>query len=210
MDFLAVLLFALAVSTDGFMVGVAYGIKKIRVPMLSLAVIALASASAVTVSMVCGQGLAAFFSESVSSSIGALLLITIGVFFLGRAVREGLSQVNGNSDELLTLKVRPLGIIIKILKEPSSADLDSSGEISPRESFFLGLALALDALGAGVGVAMAGFNIPLTALCVGGLKLVLINLGFMIAATISNKYVKNVSSVLPGIIFILIGIGRFI
>jgi putative sporulation protein YtaF len=210
LDFLAILLFALAVSTDGFMVGVAYGIKKIRVPMLSLAVIAVASALAVTVSMVCGQGLSALFSERVSSSIGALLLITIGIFFLGRAVREGLSQVNGNSDELLTLKVRPLGIIIKILKEPSSADLDSSGEISPRESFFLGLALALDALGAGAGVAMAGFNIPLTALCVGGLKLVLINLGVMIAAAISSKYVKNVSSVLPGIIFIFIGIGRFI
>ena len=47
MNYLTIALFALAVSADGFAVGIAYGIAKIRIPVFSLLVISLASALAV-------------------------------------------------------------------------------------------------------------------------------------------------------------------
>lgn len=34
MEYLAAMLFALAVSADGFAAGVAYGVRKIRIPVL--------------------------------------------------------------------------------------------------------------------------------------------------------------------------------
>ena len=57
MEFLVVVMFALAVSADGFVVGLSYGLNKIRIPVLSLVVIAFASCLAVTASMLVGQGL---------------------------------------------------------------------------------------------------------------------------------------------------------
>ncbi|MEN6325722.1 MAG: sporulation membrane protein YtaF [Syntrophomonas sp.] len=207
MEWLGILLFALAVSADGFLVGVAYGVKKIRIPLGSLAVIAMASAVAVSVSMVCGKALATVFSGSTASHIGAVLLIVIGIYYLFGACRETIENLDNDGEEpLLSFNIKSMGIIIQILKEPSTADFDSSGDISLREAFFLGIALAMDALGAGVGIAMAGFSILLTAISVGMLKFILVNSGFFLGSRLNGKRLQNVSALIPALIFIAIGI----
>jgi putative sporulation protein YtaF len=58
-------------------------------------------------------------------------------------------------------------LVIQILKEPHTADMDMSGTISGLEACLLGVSLAVDSLGAGVAVAMLGFEIAVTALFVG-------------------------------------------
>ena len=201
------LLFSLAVSADGFMVGLAYGIKKIKIPLLSLIVISLASASAVTVSMICGKGLSLLLSPELASMAGAIMIIVIGIFFFMQFCREKISHIAcAEDDPLLSLNIKPLGIIVHILKEPSSADFDCSGEISLREAFFLGIALAMDAFGAGIGVAMAGFHILFTAICVGMLKFILVNSGLMLGRVINGQRLKSYSALATGCILVLIGI----
>lgn len=206
MKLFMILMLALAVSGDGFLVGVAYGVKKIRIPLLSLIVIALASSSAITVSMICGKGLASILNPDLASRAGAILLIVIGIYFLLQAWTERLNSLGEDYDKpLITIRIKPLGVIVQILKEPSSADLDSSGEINSREAFFLGLALALDALGAGLGAAMAGFNILITALFVGMIKFILVNSGLYVGKIVLNQKWVNITTLLPGIILIAIG-----
>lgn len=207
MEFIAAFLFALAVSADGFLVGIAYGAKKIRIPILPLCVIAISSAAAVTLSMVLGSGLATFISPRRATIIGSILLVFIGIYFWMGAFREKIHNMDGSEEEpIATFSIKCLGIIVKILKEPSSADLDSSGEISLREAMFLGVALALDALGAGVGLAMTGLNIFLTALLVGVLKFILVNTGIQLGSTLGGRRLKEKASLLSGCIFIGIGI----
>lgn len=213
MEWLIVCLFASAVSADGFMVGVAYGLKQIKIPVLSLAVIALSSALAVTLSMLCGMALASFFTPDTAYFIGAAILIVIGAYFLLQACRQrilNLDLAKGEESPLLSLNVKSLGIVIQILKHPSDADMDSSGEISTKEAFFLGLALAMDAFGAGIGVAMAGFNILLTAICVGVLKFILINSGLYLGRILQNERINNLSSLVTGLILIAIGVSELI
>lgn len=206
-----ILMLALAVSGDGFLVGVAYGVKKIKIPLISLLVIALASTTAVTVSMLCGKGLASVLSPEFASRTGALLLVIIGIYFLLQACGEKINNLGNDNDEpLISIKVKPLGIIVQILKEPSSADMDCSGEISLREAFFLGLALALDALGAGLGAAMAGFSILLTAICVGVLKFILLNGGIYLGKFMGSQRWICFSTLLPGIILVTIGLVELI
>jgi len=210
-DLLTILLFAIAVSADGFMVGIAYGIKKIYIPVKSLVVISIASALAVSVSMGLGRALAAILPVSWTLKVGAMILIFIGFFFMLRACREKIISLDDNGDEpLVTLNIKTLGIIVHILKEPHKADFDSSGEISTREAFILGIALALDALGAGVGIAMAGCNILLTAITVGMLKFILVNSGIYLGTIFNQQQLNTVSSLLPGIIFIVIGLSELI
>jgi putative sporulation protein YtaF len=206
-----IIMLALAVSGDGFLAGIAYGVKKIKIPMVSLLVISLASTTAVTVSMLCGQGLAAILDPHIASQLGAVLLVIIGIYFLLQACGEKINALDNDYDKpLLTIKVNTLGIIVQILKKPATADMDCSGEISPREAFFLGLALALDALGAGFGAAMAGFSILLTAICVGVLKFILINSGISLGRVIRNQRWLSITSVLPGLILVTIGIVQLI
>lgn len=207
MDYLTIALFALAVSADGFAVGMAYGIGKIRIPFFSLLVISLASALAVSLSMLCGKGLAELLSPQMSSYMGAIIILGLGIYFLLTAGKEKIESLeNGQEKPLLAFNIKPLGIIVQILKQPSRADFDCSGEISTSEAFFLGLALAMDALGAGIGIAMTGSNILYTAVCVGMLKFILVNSGIYLGSKINARELKAVTAMVPGLVFVAIGI----
>jgi len=208
---LPVLFFALAVSSDGFIAGLAYGINKIRIAFLPMLVIAAASALAVSCSMLLGQGIAAILPAGSAGKAGAILLILMGLFFLLKASRDLLNNLPANENEpLVTLNLKSLGIVIKILKEPAAADMDASGEINWQEAFFLGLALAVDAMGAGIGIAMAGYNILFTALTVGVLKFILVNSGIKLGKRMKNEAIRGIASFIPGIIFLVIAISEFL
>ncbi|SHG82737.1 putative sporulation protein YtaF [Thermosyntropha lipolytica DSM 11003] len=209
MELLSILLFSLAVSADGFMVGTAYGIRKIKIPLLSLLVISLASAGAVTLSMLCGKGLSLFLSPQGAKMAGGFMLVLVGLYFLFCACRERISAWPQEDEPLLTFSIKSLGIIILILKEPVKADFDCSGEISSREAFFLGMALAMDAFGAGIGLAMAGFDILFTAALVGMIKFILVKVGLGAGNLVQSHKYKHLSALVSGLIFITIGMLEF-
>jgi len=210
-EYLAILLFALAVSGDGLMVGVAYGIRKIKIPAISLLVIALSSTMAVSVSMVLGKAVSCFISPHQATIAGSAMILMIGVYFLLQAVRQKIVNLqHDEEDPLLSLNVNSLGIIIQILKKPSSADFDSSGEISVREAFFLGLALAMDALGAGFGLALTGMNILLTAISVGMVKFILVSAGLAVGHQMQNERWQSIAPLLTGLIFVAIAILEYV
>ncbi len=64
----------------------------------------------------------------------------------------------------------------------------------------------MDALGAGIGIAMTGSNILYTAVCVGVLKFVLVNSGIFLGSKINARELKAATALVPGLIFITIGI----
>jgi len=201
----AMVVFALAVSADGFGVGVAYGVRNIKIPFLSLAVICLASMLVVSVSMGLGRGIAFYLTPRAASLVGAIILTTMGLWLVGQAL-QGNPQEDEADTTIFSLRIRPLGIMIQILREPARADFDASGEISTREAFFLGLALAMDAMAAGMGIAMAGYNILATALLVGTAKFFLVNAGLKLGKFAANGFLKKVSGVISGIILLSLGI----
>jgi len=206
MHIVSALLFALAVSSDGFAVGMAYGTRKIKIPLASLLLICLASMLAVSVSMLAGKALALYFSPDLAGKIGALALMAVGLWFLCDSFRnwQGNSK-KGENNEIATFRIKPLGIIIQILREPSRADFDSSGVISYREAFFLGAALALDALGAGMGASLTGFDLLTTVPLVGCCKFLLISLGLIWGAALNKGFLSRYSGLFSGIMLFLLG-----
>ncbi len=150
-------------------------------------------------------------SPELASRLGALTILVLGSYFVLQALGEKISTIDTEAEQpIISVSIKPLGIIVQILKEPARADFDCSGIISAREAFFLGLALALDAMGAGVGVAMAGLNIFYTVLAVGVLKFILVNLGLLVGAFFNQAWIKSLSAVISGLILIIIGISEFI
>src|SRR5690625_3884374 len=78
----------IAVSLDGFGVGVTYGMRKIHVPYSALFIIMLCSGIFVLLSMTIGNMLSTFISPQIAKIIGGCILISLGVFSLFNILRD--------------------------------------------------------------------------------------------------------------------------
>ncbi|WP_027087954.1 sporulation membrane protein YtaF [Cohnella panacarvi] len=217
----SILLLAFAVSLDGFGVGITYGIRKIKIPVLSIFIIALCSGLIILLSMMVGVAMSGWLSPHGASMIGAGILIAIGSWALYRFLTNGDNEKEGPAKPavvdsaagdppdrvaVLTLELRLFGIMIQILRTPSVADVDRSGTISAGEAFLLGAALSLDAFGAGIGAALVGFQPGITALLIAASSGLFLWMGTRVGFWASGiRWVRQLS-MLPGIILIAMGI----
>ncbi len=213
MELLSYIFFALALNLDSFGAGVAYGARQIKVPVSSLCIISLISMAAISISMLGGQILLSVLPVSLGRQFGGLLLIAIGFWVLyqtrrseRRETEKKAGREENSAGRTIKIHIRPLGLVIQILKEPVRADLDSSGVISPGEAFILGIALAMDAFAAGFAVSMLGFSIGITAMVVGLGHFFLTYLGIQAGRSITRFRLGRYLAALPGCILITLGL----
>ena len=105
-----------------------------------------------------------------------------------------------------------LGITIKIIKNPSSSDLDSSNSIDSKEALFLGVALSLDCFCIGMGGSMIGVSPLLFPLFISIFQLVFLNMGHILGKKLYqlSDLPDNTWSVISGILLVFIGLLRFV
>jgi putative sporulation protein YtaF len=211
------MLFALALNLDSFGCGVAYGARRIKVPLISLLIISLISVGAISISMLGGRFIGSFISPELAKQLGGIILLCIGarVIYLARQAKylpekDKINETVIKQPKKVEIRIPPLGLVVQILKEPASADLDRSGTISSREAFFLGIALAMDAFGAGFAISLMGFSICTTALVVGIGHYCLIYLGILIGRFIMATRFGCQLTALPGCILILLGVLKLV
>jgi len=226
----SLLALALAVSLDGFGAGAMYGLRKIRIPIVSILIIAGMSGLVIFGSMQIGVYLSAFFSPEWAKMMGAVILIAIGLWAVYQMLTQKDSEQGADTragdhrDDLepdkeeptsswntvLSIELKRLGLVIQILRTPSMADIDKSGTISASEAALLGLALSLDAFGAGIGAAFIGFHPVLTSGVIAAACGSFIYLGLRVGFLYSNlAWVRRLSA-LPGCILILMGIFKLL
>jgi putative Mn2+ efflux pump MntP len=246
----ALLLLAFALSLDSFGVGVTYGLRKMRIPLLSIAIISVCSGLVIGISMQLGALLSRVLSPVYTTVIGAVILIGIGCYsliqnlhrkedltedpagvpgdlilkersnFVSRSVlpekkgvvKEDTVEVSSDSSGIqqertvFSLELRKWGLVIRILRSPSAADMDRSGSISAMEAVWLGIALSVDAFGAGLGAAMLGFQPLSTALAItlfsGTFLIAGMKAGFFLSAF---RFMRALG-VLPALLLIMMGI----
>ncbi|MDO7906094.1 MntP/YtaF family protein [Paenibacillus sp. JX-17] len=233
----SLLVLAFALSLDSFGVGVTYGLRKLKIPLMSIIIISLCSGLVIGISMQVGKLMTRFISPEYTSWIGAFILIGIGCWSLiqpllrqghhesesarndsaaevqlmesdGKGAREQVQEMEPR--QVYSLEIRKWGIVIQILRSPSAADMDDSGSISAMEAMWLGIALSLDAFGAGLGAAMLGYSPVLTSLCItlfGGVFLVMgMKTGFRFSALRSMR----MFGVVPALLLIIMGIMKLL
>ncbi len=212
MELLSYIFFALALNLDSFGAGMAYGSRQIKVPVSSLCIISSISVAAISISMLGGQILLAALPVSLAHRAGGILLMLIGLWVLYQTCRSGrqvpdnaVPDANG-AVKTIKISIKPLGLVIQILKEPARADLDSSGVISSGEASILGIALAMDAFVAGFAVSMLGFSIILTATVVGLGHFFLTYLGLLAGRSITKFHLGRQLTILPGCLLIALGL----
>ena len=149
---ISLILLALAVSLDSFSVGFTYGLRKMRIPLKSIIIIAFCAATTLMVAMFLGHLLQQFMSPEFAEKIGGIILIALGGWVIFQFFYfDKEKEVIPHEKVIINFEIKSLGIVINILKKPMVADFDKSGTITGVEAFMLGLALSLDSFGAGIG-----------------------------------------------------------
>lgn len=218
---------ALAVSLDGLGVGMMYGIRKIKIPLSSIAIISLWSGLVILASMQIGTLLTEWISPDLAGKLGAVILIGIGIWALcqlflqkhpekeepdptseNQLEASASASMTGTrlSKKIVSIELKRFGLVIQILRTPSAADVDRSGNISAYEATLLGLALSLDAFGAGIGAALIGFSPLITSAVIACSSGLFITMGMKAGYRFADlKWVKRLS-VLPGCVLVLMGL----
>ncbi len=210
MGFFYVILLAVAVSIDGFVAGVAYGLKNIRMPFASLVVVGIVTSILTGVAMFCAYVLGQFIDTDIAIIIGSVLLILLGVWSL---FQQYLTR-NVPSYELdgevtvrkLTFSIGRL--IISIVAKPETADFDRLGYISSLEAIFLGLAVGLDAMVGTFAAALMGVLPLYTPAAVGIIHMVCIAGGCYASTRFIPDKLKKRFPYLPGVLLIFLGLIR--
>lgn len=204
---ISMLLLAFAVSLDSFGTGLTYGMKEIKIPLKSVLIISGCSAITFFVSMGFGHFLEQFLSPEACKVAGGSILLLLGTYFLYQVVKPEKKAIAVPEEKtIIKLEIKSLGIMIQILKRPTIADLDQSGSINGWEAVLLGIALSLDAFGAGIGAALINLPPFFTAFTVAAMSSIFVLGGMKLGFAASKISWMQKLTFLPGILLIIIGL----
>jgi putative Mn2+ efflux pump MntP len=130
---LEIILLVTAVSVDAFGAGFAYGVHRIRVPWVSVIIIAGMSGLTLVFSLLAGNVIGSLIPERLTRYFSFLLLFILGLVKLfDRSGHHEAEEANKDQDDL----------------------------VSPAEALTLGIALSVDCIAAGIGAGIPGAEIP--------------------------------------------------
>ncbi|MDR7318300.1 sporulation membrane protein YtaF [Brevibacillus nitrificans] len=219
---LSLLLVSLAISMDSVSVGLTYGLRNMRMPFLSLIVVSGCSFVVVYGVMMIGSSLTYWLTPEIGKQIGAAVLIVMGLFTLWRLISPrstaeeeqsarvdvALVEKEGEPEWTVLSQFRVFGVMIQILRDPAQADTDRSGHIMGWEAVMLGLALSLDAFGAGISLTFLGYSPVIVALCIAVMSALLLQIGLTLGRRAGqSKWISKLTW-LPPILLICIGVAK--
>ncbi|RHW40713.1 sporulation membrane protein YtaF [Neobacillus notoginsengisoli] len=209
MGYFPVFLLAFAVSMDSFSVGFTYGLRKMALPLKSALIIACCSALSMFTSVAAGKLASAWLPSWMANMAGGTILILLGAWVLYQFFRPSRdSQTENKERTIVNYEVRSLGLVIKILKKPLSADFDLSGTITGIEAILLGLALSLDSFGAGFGAAMLDLPPVVLSIAAAVMSSVFVYAGIKCGTFFSRwRWIEKIAF-FPGMLLIVIGIWK--
>ncbi|MCR3758982.1 sporulation membrane protein YtaF [Clostridium felsineum] len=189
MNIFEIVLFAIIINLDNFIVGVAYGIRKVKITFVINFIIASMSFILTLISMVLGKFLYCFLPKSISNIMGSVILSIMGLYYiLSFLVKKFRNKKDG------------------ILDSPEKADVDNSGDINVKESITLGLALSLNNIGIGAGASMLGINMYEAATSIFIFSMVSIPLGYIVGSKYFYKLFGDYGELISGVIILLLAI----
>lgn len=215
------LFLAISSSIDSLGIGITYGIKNTKIAIGAKSILFFISFIISIISIYFGNLLKFIFPDFLIHYLGSFLLILMGLFMCFQSVKVSKKEYKIENDKNLKISdtekiysffIKCLGITIKIIKNPSSSDLDKSNVIDSKEALFLGLALSLDSFCIGIGFSMLNtFSIifPLLTSC---FQLFFLSLGNYCGKKLYSfsKLPDNIWSTISGILLIIIGFCKMI
>jgi putative sporulation protein YtaF len=204
-----VFLLALSCSLDNVGLGVAFGVRKISIPIAVNLLIALLTAGGTLLVMLAGHLVARLIHPHTAVIIGGVIIILAGVWVI---IQETvLSEPKKPAEELHLIALEGIPEIslpkkiLMILDNPFIADQDFSGHIDLKEGVILGLALLLNNLPIGLVAGLLALNPLLVTAAVMSLSILTIWIGLSMGYFLGNHWLGHLSGPISGVILIIIG-----
>ncbi|MEN8076463.1 sporulation membrane protein YtaF [Clostridioides difficile] len=194
------ILLAFSASLDSLIIGIAYGIKNIKIKLFINIIIASIVTLGTFLSMVLGAILINFLPIYICNYIGATLLIIVGLWMTFDYFKEQRNLNKKNNDLIESLNYE------EILYNNKTADADGSGNIELKEAISLALALSINNFALGIGASMSGISIPLTTIFTFIFSVLILIVGLKIGNSFLSKIFGKYSGLLSALIIIVMGI----
>ncbi len=210
------LVLALSVSIDSLGIGITYGLRNTKISKASNIILFVMSILITSLSIFIGKIITSIFSKTITSYIGAMFLIFMGLWVIFQALKTKYkitsTKHSKNEPKIYKIFIEFLGITIQIIRNPISSDLDNSKKIDCKEALFLGLALSIDSICIGICSSVIGYTSFLFPILVATFQLVFLSVGRFVGSKILaiSNIPENIWNVLSGVLLICIGISRFL
>ncbi|WP_428817241.1 sporulation membrane protein YtaF [Clostridium butyricum] len=200
--FLSALLYSLSSNLDNLVIGIAYGVKKIKIGLLSNLIIATVTSIGTLISMSVGKFISGFLPTSLTNMLGAVIIMLLGLYFLIQSILKLIPKSYSNS---LALKN-----VDEIMDYAEKSDSDNSGTLNIKEAFVVSLGLMLNNLGTGLAASITGVNVSITVICTFILSIALLMLGKSIGHNILGSICGKYAPLISGVLLIILGIFELI
>ncbi len=139
---------SLAISIDTFVACFGYGLSGIKVPFRSTIFIAFVNTFILGISVLIGYFLGGVISTDFAKWLSFGLLLAIGIFkFFSELFKIWLTKrVNKNLD----IKMFNFRLILKVMADSNSADIDKNKILTIPEAMSIALVLSIDQIGVGL------------------------------------------------------------
>ena len=212
MNLLGVLLLAVSLSMDALGIGVSYGVRKIRVPLAAKVIICAISVAMMGLSILLGSLILLVVPPPAAKLLGALMLALLGVFVIAQAFWKREEKPKKPKKAARSIMLKPLGITIKIIRNPPSCDFDASKALDGFEALYLGAAMSVDSVGVGVSSAVMGLNTLLVPVTAGLFQMLFLSAGVWLGGklSLSARLDSRVWTVISGLLLIGIAAARYL
>ncbi|ENZ36223.1 sporulation membrane protein YtaF [Clostridium butyricum] len=200
--FLSALLYSLSSNLDNLVIGIAYGVKKIKIGLISNLIIATVTSIGTLISMSVGKFISGFLPTSLTNMLGAVIIMLLGLYFLIQSILKLIPKSYSNS---LALKN-----VDEIMDYAEKSDSDNSGTLNIKEAFVVSLGLMLNNLGTGLAASITGVNVSITVICTFILSIALLMLGKSIGHNVLGSICGKYAPLISGVLLIILGIFELI
>ncbi|HHZ19343.1 MAG TPA: sporulation membrane protein YtaF [Firmicutes bacterium] len=204
---LSILAFTVAANLDNLGVCLAYGANGTRITPPANLLIAAISGLATALSVTAGGKLAQWVGPATARLLGMAGMVLIGGWVCLKAIVDGWAPPDQKEPrEVCSLRIKPLGLIVSILKEPLKADLDQSKTIDLKEALLLGTALSANCLASGVALGLLELPLVPTALAVAVGSFCCTHLGWMLGRFLGDRWPSRRTGLAAGLLLMAMAI----
>ena len=218
MLFLTSLILSATLSIDALGIGIAYGIRRIKLTPFAAVIISVISFVFSFISVLAGKFLLIFLSPSLAKAIGISLLALMGLYFIFQGISDHIpSFLKKHKKKNILSDILPkksryylrniFSVLTRILKTPEYSDLDRSGKIEAKEALYLGTALSVDILSAGIGISALGASSLLLPVYIAAFQLIFLFIGSYLGSGFLRRSMDdNVCMIFSGLVLLFISV----
>lgn len=214
------ILLAISLSMDALGIGVSYGLRDKKVPLLPKVIISLISLAFTAAAIGIGNVIVLFLPDQLAKLIGSGMLGVLGVAIIIQAlskkdVEEEQEEAQKPPKKTWKIALKPLGLTVKIIRneiQKNGSNGESATTMGIRESLYMGVALSIDSFGAGISSAVSGINNFFVPIMVGLCQFIFLTLGIFCGQKLTSvkKADPKIFMLLSGAILVVLAIIRYI